>query len=376
VPASWQWQVGVQMALPWASSLDVSYVGNHGFNRMGAFQGGGRLNYNAVDIGAAYLPQNQNPTLPNPSSVPGQNAYVQNLLRGYRGLASIEQNTTEFYDTYHSIQTSYQRRFQNGFSAGINYTLGLVLEGNTGLAQRFQHNADGSVEYRADQGQYEELFKQLNLQRHVVKANAVWDMPDLNTSGSGAAKTVAGYIVNDWQLSSVWTGNSGNRYDLGYSYQTNGQNVNITGSQDFAGRVLYVKDPGAGCSDNQYAQFDTTMTTPPTYGSVGLESGRNVLIGCPNNVIDISLARNIRLGGSRELRFQVDAFNAFNIVNYTNRNTTASYQSPTNLTLLNSQYNADGSLNQARLLPRNAGFGAATAAGDMRSFQGMIRFSF
>ena len=54
VPASWQWQVGVQMALPWASSLDVSYVGNHGFNRLGGLQGGNVVNLNAVDIGAAY----------------------------------------------------------------------------------------------------------------------------------------------------------------------------------------------------------------------------------------------------------------------------------------------------------------------------------
>jgi hypothetical protein len=364
------------MALPWASSIDISYVGNHGYNRMGAFQGGGVINYNAVDIGAAYLPQNQNPTIPNPSSVPGANAYVQNLLRGYRGLAAINQNTTEFWDTYHSIQTSYQRRFQNGFSAGINYTLGLVLEGNTGLAQRFQHAADGSVSLRSDQAQYEELFKQLNLQRHVVKANAVWDMPDMTTSGAGAAKKTLGYIINDWQLSGIWTGTSGNRYDLGYSFQTNGQNVNITGSPDFGGRVTYVKDPGAGCSGNQYAQFDTTMTTPPTYGSVGLESGRNILIGCPSNVIDLSLARTIRLGGARELRFQVDAFNAFNIVNINGRNTTINYTSPTDLTILNSQYNADGTIPSNRLLPRNAGFGAATGAEALRSFQAMIRFSF
>ena len=40
VPASVQWQAGVQMALPWASIVDVSYVGNHGYNRLGAFQGG------------------------------------------------------------------------------------------------------------------------------------------------------------------------------------------------------------------------------------------------------------------------------------------------------------------------------------------------
>jgi hypothetical protein len=364
------------MALPWASSLDLSYVGNHGFNRLGGFQGGNVVNFNAVDIGSAYLPQNQDTTLPNPSVVPGANAYTQNLLRGFKGLANINQNTTEFYDTYHSIQATYQRRFQNGFSMGFNYTLGLVLEGNTGLVQRLQHGADGSVSVRADQAQYEEQFKQLNLQRHVAKANAVWDMPDLTTSGAGAGKKTLGYIINDWQLSGIWTGNSGNRYDLGYSFQTNGQNVNITGSPDYGGRVVYVKDPGAGCSGNQYAQFDVTMITAPTYGSVGLESGRNILIGCPNNVIDLSLARTIRLGGARELRFQIDAFNAFNIVNYTNRNTTVNYQSPTNLTINNAQYNADGSINPNRLLPRNAGFGAATNAGDLRNFQAMIRFSF
>ena len=69
VPASWQWQVGMQMAMPWASSLDVSYVGNHGYNRLGALQGGGVVNLNAVDIGAAFLPENQDPTLT--SNVPG-----------------------------------------------------------------------------------------------------------------------------------------------------------------------------------------------------------------------------------------------------------------------------------------------------------------
>ena len=82
------------------------------------------------------------------------------------------------------------------------------------------------------------------------------------------------------------------------------------------------------------------------------------------------------LGGARELRFQVDAFNAFNVVNYTARNTTINYTSPTNLTILNAQYNADGTLAANRLLPRNAGFGAATNAEALRNFQAMIRFSF
>ena len=85
---------------------------------------------------------------------------------------------------------------------------------------------------------------------------------------------------------------------------------------------------------------------------------------------------SIRLGGSRQLQFRVDAFNALNTVIYTNRNATINWQTPSNLTVNNSQTLADGSINPARLLPRNAGFGAATGALDMRSFQGMIRFQF
>ena len=81
-------------------------------------------------------------------------------------------------------------------------------------------------------------------------------MPDLSTSGDGAAKKIVGYIVNDWQLSGVFTGNSGNRYDLNYSYNSNGANLNLTGSPDYGARIVYLGDPGSGCSDDQYAQFN------------------------------------------------------------------------------------------------------------------------
>ena len=109
---------------------------------------------------------------------------------------------------------------------------------------------------------------------------------------------------------------------------------------------------------------------------MGLESGRNLMIGCPTKVIDISMARNIRMGGGRELRFQVDAFNAFNTVIYNNRQSQIQFNSPTDLTIRNSQTREDGSLDPNRLTPRNAGFGAATGAANLRNFQAMIRFSF
>ncbi len=39
IPAQWQWQVGLQKSLPWSLAADITYVGNHGFNRMGVVPG-------------------------------------------------------------------------------------------------------------------------------------------------------------------------------------------------------------------------------------------------------------------------------------------------------------------------------------------------
>jgi hypothetical protein len=370
VPASWQWQAGVQRALPWSTAIDVSYVGNHGFNRLGQFQGGARLNLNAVDLGAAYLPQNQDPTLT--STVPGAAAYTTNLLRPFRGLGNIEQNTTEFSDTYHSIQTSFTRRFRNGFSFGANYTMGLKFTGNTGLGMRLQHSPDGSFSVRADQAEYEELNKNLDMRPHFLKANAIWALP----SAPSSLGRVTGWILNDWQIAGVLTAGSGQAYDIGYSYQNNGGNVNLTGSPDYGARIVFTGDPGSGCSGDQYVQFNTAAVTGPTYGSVGLESARNSMRACPNKITDLSLSRNIRLGGNRGLEFRLDMFNAFNTVVISDRQEQIQFVSPTNLTIRNSQTLADGSINPARLTPRTAGFGAAQNAFAMRTMQVQIRFRF
>jgi len=212
------------------------------------------------------------------------------------------------------------------------------------------------------------------MRRHTVKGSFVWDLPDVERIG-GVSKAVA-VIANDWQLSGVLTAGSGAPYDVTYSYQTAGANVNLTGSPSYAARVRMVGDPGTGCSSNEYGQFDTAAFAGPTYGSLGLESGRNYLLGCSDKTLDFAIARNFSLGGSRRAQFRVDLFNAFNAVVIDNRINQLQLTSPTAPVVRNNQYNADGSLNQERLTPRTAGFGAATAAQGMRSVQIQLRFQF
>ncbi len=374
VPASWQWQSGMQIALPWATSLDVSYIGNRGVNRLGAFQGGSTVNLNAVDFGAAYLPQNQDPTLAGTTAVPGAAAYTQNLLRPYRGLSNINENVTDFWDLYHSLQLSANRRFRNGLSFGANYTWGISFTGNTGLQKRLQHAPDGTFSVRADQAEYEVLNRNLDRRPHYLKANVVWQIP--GPANGGGFGRVVGRLVNDWQIAGVLTAGSGTTYDLSYTYRDNGGNVNLTGSPDYGARVVYVGDPGSGCTDNQYAQFNTAAITGPTYGSLGMESGRNILRGCPDKTVDLALMRDIRMGGARSLQFRLDVFNAFNTAVINGRQTQIQYVSPTDLTIRNSQTLANGTTDPARLTPRTAGFGAATSAQTMRNLQLQVRFAF
>ena len=90
----------------------------------------------------------------------------------------------------------------------------------------------------------------------------------------------------------------------------------------------------------------------------------------------MSVSRDIRMGGNRRARVPPRRVQPFNTVIYDQRNQNVSYNSPTDLTVRNSQTLADGSLDPTRLVPRNAGFGAATRALPLRSMQIQLRFSF
>jgi hypothetical protein len=206
----------------------------------------------------------------------------------------------------------------------------------------------------------------------VLKANAVWSIPGTSKEGNAVLRALA----NDWQISGVPTAGSGAAYSLGHSYSSLGTSTNITGSPDYNGRVILGNGLGSGCSDNQYSQFNALAVRGPGYGSVGMESGRNYMRGCSDHRVDLSILRAVRFGGTRRLEFRLDIFNAFNAVVITGRSTTANFDNPTSMTLVNNQYNADGTLNPSRLTPRNAGFGAATGAEALRNLQLQIRFQF
>ena len=97
---------------------------------------------------------------------------------------------------------------------------------------------------------------------------------------------------------------------------------------------------------------------------------------CGTSLWDLAIARNIRLGGNRSFQLRLEAYNVLNAAYVTGRSTTVQFRSPTDQTVVNNQYNADGTLNQNRLKPNQAGFGAVNGTTGPLNIQLQLRFSF
>jgi hypothetical protein len=269
---------------------------------------------------------------------------------------------------------SVNRRFSHGLSFAAAYTYGISLTGNTGLIMRYVHNPDGTISVRSDQQAYVDLNKTLDRRPHFLKFNSTWEPVGITSKGGFVHQ-----LTKDWQLSGILTAASGTAYTLGYAYNAAGANVNITGSPDYAGTVVLGKNVGSGCSSNTLAMFNGSAVTGPSYGSVGLESPRLNMRGCPIENVDTAVVRRFRFWKfqeSRRFEFRADIYNTFNAAQINARSTTATFNNPTAMALQNSEYNADGTIASGRSLPKNAGFGAATGAAAMRSIQLQVRLAF
>jgi hypothetical protein len=390
VPTSAQWSTGVQTLVPGDMMVDVGYMGNHNYNDAQNW------NLNSINLGAAYLPENQDPTRAA-SAVPGANVLPTSLISQYKGLGNVGvlQRDATSWSTFHSLQLSLLRRMRNGLSFGFNDTITLYYHRST--TPRLQHNQDGSVTLRADQEQADRLLGTFIPERHVMKGNFVWDLPDVRHASRPAR--ILAPIVNGWQWSGIWTGTTGGSaafvgqaanalsvgslgatepaYSVNYTYSSGGSATNLTGSPNFDPRVRIVGDPGSGCSADPLRQFNTAAFQGPVYGSDGLESGDGYLLGCFQSAFDSSFVRNIGVGGSRNLQLRLDVFNLLNEARIAGRNTNMDLSSPADpVTIQNLPFDAQGNVIPARAVPKGAGFGVANVYQSPRTIQIQARITF
>lgn len=359
-PRVYAFNVGVQVQLPWASVFDISYVGTRSRHQHT------QKNINAPDYGAAYLAQNQDPTLAA-SSIPGATALPVDFLRPYQGYGNIFLVDTSAYADYNSLQMSFSRRFQKGLLFSVNYTLSKAMGTASVDLPAGNNNPNPNVIGfpRNDDKQREANYYPLDYdRRHNVVSQFVWALPKATNAG------VLGAILNDWQMSGVYRWMSGTPYTPTYSIPGISP-YTLTGTQGLeSARLVIVGDPGSGHGNDPYKQFNVDAFTTPKSGSIGLESGKNYLVGPPQNNLDLSVSKFIRLGGNRRLELRLDAFNALNTTQFLTVNSTLTVRSLTDPTPTNLAYDANGNL------VNPTGFGTVSSQRPPREIQLLARFQF
>jgi hypothetical protein len=353
IPTVYAYNLGVQVKVPLDAVLDISYVGSQSRHLLQ------RRNINAPAYGAAYLPQNQDPTAAA-STVPGATALTRDFLRPYQGFGDILLIEPAANSNYNALQTSLNRRFKNGLLMTVGYTwskaLGTVSTDLPGTG------ASGSV--RNDQFQHQANYAPLDFdRRHQFVTNWVYELP-INKGGA------LGWVVNNWQMSGVYRLESGQPYTIAVSIPgING--YTITGTQQLeGGRVVINGDPGAGNSTDPYHMFNTSVFAPPQPGSIGLESSRNYMNRAMTNNLDLSVTKRFRFGGNRALEARIDAFNALNHTQFLDVNSTMNVRSLTDPTITNLPYDSTGKL------VNQTGFGTVSNTRPPRQIQLLLRFQF
>jgi hypothetical protein len=349
VPTTYNYNVGIQKKLPFSLIWDVAYVGSIQ-NHMPR-----QVNLNAVPYGAAFAPQNQDPTLAA-NATAGATSLPANFLRPYRGYDNINFRLFDANGNYNALQTQIDRRFSNGLFANLNYTWSKALDTQSG-------NGDFS---RIDEFDKRANYGPANHdRRHILNLNWVYELPQMKSAGH-----LVRAVVNDWQLSGGYRYESGQPYGITWTV-AGVNNQNVTGSFTEGARVVILNDPGDGYSSDPYRQIATNVFAPPQVGSIGLESGRNYLNRAPINNVNLSLQKTFPIAGrGRGVRVRVDGFNVLNHTQFNEVANQIEFRSLTDPTPINLPYDAQGNL------VRTNGFGSVTSVRPPRVLQLLVRFDF
>ncbi|MCA2966973.1 MAG: TonB-dependent receptor [Acidobacteriaceae bacterium] len=351
IPTTYNWNFSIQRELPTGVLLDVGYVGSRSLYNIY------RLNWNAVPLGSAWLPQNQDPTNPNPL-FDGSTTKPVNLYRPYPGFENANVLGFGAPSKYHSLQISATKRFSKGLTYGLAYTwsrtIGLVDgDGN------FVHPVNARLT------NYGPLAYDLP---HVLAVNWVYDLPKLANNGSGFSSPVTRTILNDWQISGIFEARSGRPENVSFSIDGLGNlNERYTGSVNIAPRVFINKDP-QGTTKTQFLQVDPTAFTLPTVkGSTGWEHG-NYPVRLPGFWnLDASIFKNLKFTESKYLQLRVEMFNALNNVQFSDFNRSMVFSRAGQLINTPAAVGGTGG---------RFGFGSLTATRNPRNIQLGLKFYF
>jgi outer membrane receptor protein involved in Fe transport len=289
---SHQWHVELQRQLTRNLMVGVAYVGSYN----------GRMEYS----GRAAAPKT---AAIDPSTGRRLTPAERDQLRAYPYITGDFRYSDDIgMSKYNALQVKAQQRFAKGFTTLLSYTWSHSIDTSSGW-----FDAEGGIGGRPVQN-----FWDIDDARataaydipHILTWASTWELP-FGRGQRWLTDGAASKVLGNWQVSWILLARSGQPMAV----TAGGDPANL-GFSNYA-RADLVGDPQL---DNPTPDkwFNTAAFAAPVnaFGN----SPRSLLRAPSFWNVDLSLQKNVLLGGSKQLQLRVEAFNVFNVINDGNPN--------------------------------------------------------
>jgi hypothetical protein len=295
--------VGIQQQLPKDFFFDVSYIGNRGSNLDTTRQFTAIPNsllstsptrdQAQIDYLSTQVP---NPFYPLPgTNLTGTNVARSQLLRPYPHFTSLTSSDPIGASWYHSLQTTFERRFRQGFTFQFNYTFSKMIE-----ATGYLNDGDAMPE---------RVVSDLD-RTHRLALSGIYELP----FGPGKrylanANAAVRHLGAGWQLQAVWQKNTGAPIGFGNSILQSSIDSVVMGDKQTLDRWF---NPDV-FNRNAAQQLASNLRALSTrFGEVRADG---------MDTWDISAVKNIQIAERWRVQFRAEALNAMNHSNLAAPNT-------------------------------------------------------
>ena len=312
VPRTQQWTLGIQYAVNNSTTLQIGYVGTHS-DRIETTN----------SINQAQLASVDNPV----------NGIVTNTIANaaqrvpIAGIAPAGLNQANWIgiSNYNALQTSVQRRLSRGIQFGVAYTYSKALTDVTGVGTFPLGGGAYNNQLLPGQGYGPADFDF----RHRFVANYLWNLPSYNDN-----QGVLGKILSGWTTSGVVVIQTGPA--LTFTDPSAGSifglaGTGVTGATLCQGMTVGdIQNPGgieSNIGPHKNLFNPAAFCSAPAIGNgTGFGTlGRGVLYGPGQHNLDMSIIKDIKVGGLSEagtVQFRTEFFNTFNTPQFASQTTT------------------------------------------------------
>jgi hypothetical protein len=318
-PRNHRASIGLQRELPWQLLVEATYVGAFGRHLPVTQQ------LNAVP--AQYFstsPVRDNDTnnrltaqVPNPfagllpgTGLNGANVARTQLLRPYPQFTSIQATQTIGESDYHSLQTRIERRMAQGITVQLAYAWSRAM-----IETGFLNESDTTLERVIS-----------NFDRtHTLSMSGIVEVPFGRDRRFGHGWSgVKDAVLGGWQFGYIFKAQSGAPIGFGNFLFAEGKGVDDIMADDPTVDQWF--DPTAFNRVTAQQLVSNIRTQPSRFSEVR---------GPGYAVLDLSLLKNVRLGGSRQIQLRFEAYNVANRVNLGNPNTAVTNNALGTITAMN-----------------------------------------